>query len=221
MSWPERSKPPKIFSWSGQDPQWNVETHSTRRIRLSPCSVQQNMPVRILSWKIVRVHNNTNIKTQERSNKPFKLSSNGSNKCSVQSNGENDIYKTVGLLWPEGNTVDTTMWKQNRTNNYRPSFVSGSHREEDQSKQWAGRFHLLWYGESIWFNMETRHPDGHTRSHNRRMHVQFYTKLPQTQIFKFKVNDVLSDIKVQTEDIHQGSVVNHTFFILKINIILA
>ena len=58
-SWPERSKPPRLCSWSGQDLQRNVETPSIRRISFSLCSVQQNVAAKILPWKMVRVHNNT------------------------------------------------------------------------------------------------------------------------------------------------------------------
>ena len=48
--------------------------------------------------------------------------------------------------------------------------------------------------------------------------VQNFLK-PRT--FKVKVNKILSDTKVQTEGIPQGSVVSPTFFILKINKIVA
>ena len=38
--------------------------------------------------------------------------------------------------------------------------------------------------------------------------------------FKVKVNEILSDTKIQTESMPQGSVVSPTFFILKINKII-
>ena len=107
------------------------------------------------------------------------------------------------------------------TNDYRPSFVSGSHCKEGSSKQWASRIPLLWYGKSIRFNLETRHFDGHTRSRNRRKNVNFHTKLVKPRFFKVKVNEILSDAKVQTKGISQGSVVSPTFFILGMNKIVA
>ena len=44
------------------------------------------------------------------------------------------------------NTVTTTMWRQSQTNNYRPSFVAGSHSKESSSEQSTRRF--------IFFDME-------------------------------------------------------------------
>ena len=133
--------------------------------------------------KMNRGHSNTQIKTWKLPKELFMLSTNWSNKCSAQSNGDNGKCKTVGTLWPEGNTVNTTMWRKGLTNNYRPSFDSWNHTKESPSKQWACNIHLLLYGKSIRFKMETRHPDGHTRSLNRWKNVQFHTKFSQAQIF--------------------------------------
>ena len=147
--WGKRFKPPKLCSWPGQDPQWNVETPFTRRIRLSPCSIQQKMAARTLPWKMARIHNNTNINTWKRPYEPFKLSSICSNNCSMKSNGESDQCKIVGHFWSERNTVNTIMWRQSQTGNYRPSFVSRSHSKEGPSEQWASRIHLLRYKKAI------------------------------------------------------------------------
>ena len=130
-------------------------------------------------------------------NEPFKLSSKCSNECSMQSKGENGKTKTVGLYWPEGNTVKTTMWRQSQTNFYRPSFVSGRYSNEGPSKRWARRIHLLRHGKFNRFNIETRHLDGHKRSRNRRKNVQFHTKFPKSWSFNVQVNESLSDTRFQ------------------------
>ena len=51
--------------------------------------------------------------------------------------------------------------------------------------------------------------------------LKFIENFLEPKFFKIKVNEVLSDTKVQTEGIPKGSVVSPTFFILKINKILA
>ena len=45
----------------------------------------------------------------------------------------------------------------------------------------------------------------------------FIQNFLNSRSFKVKVNEALSDKKLQTEDIPQGSVVSPTFFILKSN----
>ena len=47
--------------------------------------------------------------------------------------------------------------------------------------------------------------------------LNFIQKFLKPRSFKVKVNEILSDKKIQTEDIPQGSVVSPTFFILKSN----
>ena len=47
--------------------------------------------------------------------------------------------------------------------------------------------------------------------------IQNFLKL---RSFKVKVNEILYDTKIKTEDIPQGNVVSPNFFILKINIIV-
>ena len=47
--------------------------------------------------------------------------------------------------------------------------------------------------------------------------IKFIQNLLKRKFFKVKVNEILSDPKVQTEGISEGSVVSPTFFILKIN----
>ena len=49
----------------------------------------------------------------------------------------------------------------------------------------------------------------------------FIQNVLKPRSFKVEVNEVLSDTKVQTEGKFQGSVVSPTFFILKINKIVA
>ena len=109
------------------------------------------------------------------------------------------------------------MCNQNQTNYYRPSFFSGSHSKEGISKQWATRIHLLRYGKSIRFNMETRHlMDKHEAGIEGKIFKSIQNFL-KSKSCKFKVNKILSDTKVQAEDIPQGSVVSPPFSILKIN----
>ena len=61
----------------------------------------------------------------------------------------------------------STMWRQSRRINYRPSFVSGSYSKQGPIKQGASCIHLLRHEKSIRFNTETRHPNLHKRSWNR------------------------------------------------------
>ena len=82
---------------------------------------------------------------------------------------------------------------------------------------------------SIFFDMEKaydltwRHGilmDIHEAGIEGRM-FKFIENFLKPRSFKVKVNEILSDTKVQTEGIPQGSVVSPTFFILKINKIVA
>ena len=47
--------------------------------------------------------------------------------------------------------------------------------------------------------------------------LNFIQKFLKPRSFKVKVNEILSDKKIQTEDILQGNVVSYAFFVLKIN----
>ena len=51
--------------------------------------------------------------------------------------------------------------------------------------------------------------------------LKFIQNFLKPRSFKIKVNEIVSDTKAQTEGISQGSVVSPSFFILKINKILA
>ena len=62
--------------------------------------------------------------------------------------------------------------------------------------------------------------DMHVAGIEGRM-FKFIQNFPKFRYFKVKVNVVLSDTKVQTKGIAQGSVVSPTFFILNINKIVA
>ena len=50
---------------------------------------------------------------------------------------------------------------------------------------------------------------------------KFIENFLKPRSFKVKVNEILSDPKVQTEGIPQGGVVSPTFFILKVNKVVA
>ena len=126
---------------------------------------------------MVWVPNNTIIKTWKSPNEPFKLPSNCSDQCSMQSIGEKGKWKTVRTFLPEGNTDNTTMWRKIQTNNYRQTFASGSRSKEGPSETRGSRIHLLRYGENKRLSIEARRPDGHTCSQNRRKKVQFHTKI--------------------------------------------
>ena len=109
-------------------------------------------------------------------------------------------------------TLDTIMWRQSQTNNYRPSFVSGSHSKEGPSKRWVSPINLRHIEKA--FDLTLRHC----------ILMDINEAEIEGRMFSFvqvKVNETLCDTKIQTEGIHQGSVVSPTFFLLKINKIVA
>ena len=181
-SWPERFKPPKALLLAWTRSQRNVETLSTRRIRLSPCYVRQNMAARLLPWKLVRVHKNINIKT-------WKDPTNTSNYCpialtcvlcKVMERIVNvrllDFFEQKGAL----STLKCGGRAKQRTIDHLLSLEATVRKAQANSEHVVSIFFDM--EKSIWFNMETRHPDGHTRSRNRRKNVQVHRKLSQSQI---------------------------------------
>ena len=161
----------------------------------------------ILPWKMVRTHNNSNIKTWKVPYKPFKLSSDGSYKFSMQSNGENAKCMTVGVFWPKRNTVNSTLRRLSQTNNYWSFIVSGSHSRKGSNKQWASRIHLFRHGKSIWFNTHGIQVD-QNEAGIKGIIFNFIQNVLKSRSFEVKVNENLSYTRIQTASTPQGSVVS-------------
>ena len=96
----------------------------------------------------------------------------------MQSNGENDEVRLLDFFDQKG-TLSTLQFggRVKRTTNDHFLFLEATVRNAQANKE-----HVV----SIFFhmkrNLESRHPDGRTRSRNRRNTVQSHTKLPQTKI---------------------------------------
>ena len=113
------------------------------------------------------------------------------------------------------------MWRHSQTNNYPRSLVSGSNSKKAQVNN-EQTVSIFFYMEKV-YPLTRRHGilmDKHEAGRKVRM-FNFIQNFLKPRSFKVKVNKILSDTKVQTEGIPQGSVVSPTFFILKINKIVA
>ena len=106
--------------------------------------------------------------------------------------------RLLDFFLPGGDTVNTTMWRQCQTNNYRQVLVSGSH--STNSEQVVSLFFDM--GKA--YDLTRRHGilmDIHEAGMERRM-FKFIKNFLKPRSFKVKANEILSDIKVQTEGIH-------------------
>ena len=170
---------------------------------------------------MVRVYNNTNTKTWKRANEPLKLSPDCSSKCSMQI-----MYITVNVKLLE-------FFDQRGTLSTLQCGARGKRTTIDQLLSLEATVrNAQANGEqvvSIIFDMEKAYDL--TWRYGILMHINeagiegrilnFIQNFLKPRYFKVEVNKILSGTKVQTEDIPQGSVVIPTFFILKMNKIVA
>ena len=161
------------------------------------------------------------MKTWNRPSEPSKLSSNCSNQCPMQTKGENGKYKTVRFFHQKGtlSTLQCGGRAKRTTNDHILSLETTATKSLTNSELVA----------SIFFDMEKAYDS--TRRHDILMDIKeagievmilnFIQNFLKSRPFKLTVNEILSDTDVQTEGVSQGSVASHTYFILKINKIVA